>query len=101
MKPYSDMAKLIRVISSAIPCYKCPFPCGRPSSSIYSCDRHWYTILANLDTSKSWDEIKDEVYALYEVELSKEDINSLLKMVSSDFPCVLVCKENWSRDDYR
>ena len=43
----------------------------------------------------------DSDYDWYDIELSETDTNYLLKMVSSDFPCVLVCKENWSRNDYR
>lgn len=69
MKQYSDMAKLISAISTSMPCSKCLSPCESSSSSVYNCALHWHTILANLDTSKSWDDIKDEVYALFEEEL--------------------------------
>ena len=55
-------AKILKAISEAMTCKKCPCPCqARGNSSLANCVGHWAEILSKIDPNADWKEIKSEV----------------------------------------
>ena len=61
----TDMAKIINSITAVMPCESCPYPCDAGvNSSRANCNRHWFSILSNMNM-KPLDIVSDSLFCMF------------------------------------
>ena len=69
-----EIEKIIKSITSVMPCEKCPYPCeAKENSSLANCHRRWFEILSNVDVNKSYKDVSDWLFRNQESNITKKE----------------------------